>query len=62
MVGVTIQQRVTANLFVTFTSDPSSTKRQVIEVEYQATPGLSINGVVNQNGGFAMDIRRRKTW
>jgi translocation and assembly module TamB len=61
-VGVNVQQRVTANLFVTFTSDPSSEKRQVIEVEYQATPRLSVNGVVNRNGGFAADIRIRKTW
>jgi translocation and assembly module TamB len=60
-VGVTVRQRVTADLFVTFTSDPSSTRR-VIEVEYQASPGLSVNGVFNQNGGFAADIRIRKTW
>src|SRR5262249_50560750 len=32
-VGVTVQQRVSANLFVTFTSDPSATKHQVVEVE-----------------------------
>jgi translocation and assembly module TamB len=62
MVGVTIRQHVTANLVVTFISDPSSTRRQVIEVEYQATPRVGVNGVVNENGGFAADIRIRKTW
>ena len=56
------RQCVTANLLVTFTSDPSSTTRKVVEVEYQAAPGLSLNGVFNQNGGFAADIRIRKTW
>jgi translocation and assembly module TamB len=61
-VGVTVQQRVTANLFVTATSDPTSTERQVIEVEYQATPKISVIGVFNQNGGFAADVRIRKTW
>jgi translocation and assembly module TamB len=61
-VGVTVQQRVTADLLVTFTSDPSSTKRQVLEVEYHATPRISITGVFNQNGGFATDVRIRKTW
>jgi translocation and assembly module TamB len=61
-VGVTVQQRVTANLLVTFTSDPSSTKRQVVEVEYHATPKVSVIGVLNQNGGFATDVRIRKTW
>jgi translocation and assembly module TamB len=61
-VGVTVQQRVTANLFVTATSDPTSTERQVIEIEYQATPRISVIGVFNQNGGFATDVRIRKTW
>lgn len=61
-VGVTVQQRVTANLLVTFTSDPSSTKRQVVEVEYHATPKISLIGVVNQNGGFAADVRMKKKW
>jgi translocation and assembly module TamB len=61
-VGVTVRQRVTANLLVTFTSDPSSTLRKVIEVEYQATPRILLNGVFNQNGGFAADIRLRKRW
>jgi autotransporter translocation and assembly factor TamB len=62
VVGVTVRQRVTANLFVTFSSDPADSQRQVIEVEYQATPRLSVNGVFNPNGGFAADIRIRKTW
>jgi translocation and assembly module TamB len=61
-VGVTIRQHVSSNLVVQFTSDPSSTERQVIEVEYQATPRVGVNGVINQNGGFAADIRIRKTW
>jgi autotransporter translocation and assembly factor TamB len=61
-VGVTVRQRVTANLFVTYTSDPSSTTRQVVEVEYHATPKISLIGVFNENGGFATDVRIRKTW
>jgi hypothetical protein len=61
-VGVTVRQRVTANLSVTFISDPSSTMRKVIEVEYQATPRISVNGVLNQNGGFAADVRIHKRW
>jgi translocation and assembly module TamB len=61
-VGVSVQQRVTANLFVTFTSNPSSTQRQVVEVEYHASPRISLSGVLNENGGFAVDVRIRKTW
>ena len=61
-VGVTVRQRVTANLSVTFISDPSSTMRKVIEVEYQPTRRILLNGVLNQNGGFAADVRIRKRW
>ena len=59
---VTIQQRVTGNLFVTFATDATSTQRQVIKLEYQATPRVSFSGVRDQNGGFALDVRIRKSW
>jgi translocation and assembly module TamB len=59
---VTIQQRVTGNVFVTFATDAASTQREVIKLEYQATPGLFFSGVRDQNGGFAFDVRIRKNW
>jgi translocation and assembly module TamB len=59
---ITIQQRVTGNLFVTFATDPTSTQREVIKLEYQATPRVGLNGVRDQNGGFAFDVRIKKTW
>ena len=59
---ITIQQRVTGNLFVTFATDATSTQRQVIKLEYQATPRVGISGVRDQNGGFAFDVRLKKTW
>ncbi len=59
---VTIQQRVTGNLFVTFASDPTSTQREVVKLEYQATPRVSVSGVRDENGGFALDIRLHKIW
>ena len=54
---MTIQQRVTGNLFVTFATDATSTQRQVIKLEYQATPRVGVSGVRDQNGGFGMDGR-----
>jgi translocation and assembly module TamB len=59
---VTVQQRVTGNMFVTFATDATSTQRQVIKLEYQATPRVSLSGVRDQNGGFAFDVRIKKTW
>ena len=59
---ITIQQRVTGSLFVTFATDATSTQRQVIKLEYQATPRVAVSGVRDQNGGFAFDVRIRKSW
>lgn len=59
---VTLQQRVTGNLFVTFATDATSTQHEVIKLEYQATPKVSVSGVRDQNGGIALDFRIRKTW
>jgi translocation and assembly module TamB len=59
---ITIQQRVSGNVFVTFATDATSTQRQVIKLEYQATPRVGIDGVRDQNGGLAVDVQIRKTW
>jgi translocation and assembly module TamB len=59
---ITIQQRVTGSLFVTFATDATSTQRQVIKLDYQATPRVGISGVRDQNGGFAFDVRVKKSW
>jgi translocation and assembly module TamB len=59
---VTIQQRVTGNIFVTFATDATSTQRQVIKLEYQVTPRVGVSGVRDQNGGFAFDVRIKNNW
>jgi len=59
---VTIQQRVTGNLFMTFSTDVTTTQDQVIQLQYKVSPKLSFSGTRDQNGGFAFDTRIRKTW
>jgi hypothetical protein len=59
---VIIQQRVIGNMFVTFVTDATSTQREVLKLEYQATPRVSVSGVRDQNGGFAFDVKIRKNW
>jgi translocation and assembly module TamB len=59
---VTIQQRVTGNLFVTFSTDATATQRQTIKVDYQATPRVGVSGQRDQNGGFAFDVKIKKSW
>ena len=38
--NITIQQRVTGNLFVTFSSNVASTQNQTIQGQYQVSPRL----------------------
>jgi len=59
---VTIQQRATSKMFITFSTDTTSTQRQVIQLEYQFTPRVSVNAVRDQNGGFGFDTRIHKVW
>jgi translocation and assembly module TamB len=59
---ITVQQRVTSKIFVTFTTDVTATQRQVIQFQYQATPRVSLSGTRDQNGGFGFDTRITKEW
>jgi translocation and assembly module TamB len=59
---VTIQQRVTSKIFVTFSSDVTSTQSQTIQLEYQRSPRVAFSGTRDQNGGFAFDTKIKKTW
>ena len=59
---ITVQQRVTSKIFVTFSTDVTSTQNQVIQLEYQKSRRLSFSGTRDQNGGYAFDTRIRKEW
>ncbi|MGH9482049.1 MAG: translocation/assembly module TamB domain-containing protein, partial [Terriglobales bacterium] len=59
---ITVQQRVTANLFVTITGDLSSSQRNVIGIQYRLSPRVAVSGVFNQNGGAGVNAKIRKVW
>ncbi|MGH9466364.1 MAG: translocation/assembly module TamB domain-containing protein [Terriglobales bacterium] len=59
---ITLQQRVTANLYVTISTDVTGTQRNVIEVQYKLSPRVSVTGVRKQNGGFGANLQFKKTW
>jgi translocation and assembly module TamB len=60
--SVTVQQRVTSKVFVTFSTDLTSTQRNVMQLEYQPNRKTKISGTRDQNGGFAFDTRFQKSW
>ncbi|HEY4046954.1 MAG TPA: translocation/assembly module TamB domain-containing protein [Acidobacteriaceae bacterium] len=60
--NITIQQRVTGNLFITFSSNVASTQNQVISGQYQLSPRVAVSATKDQNGGFGFDTLIKKTW
>ena len=59
--NITIQQRVTGNLFVTFSSNVTTTQGQTIQGQYQITPGVAVSATRDPNGGFAVDALIKKS-
>ncbi|MGH9392853.1 MAG: translocation/assembly module TamB domain-containing protein, partial [Terriglobales bacterium] len=59
---ITIQQRVTGNLFITVSTDVSGTQRDVIEIQYKLSPRVSVSAVRDQNGGVGLNTRFKKIW
>jgi translocation and assembly module TamB len=59
---VTVQQRITGNFFVTYSTNVATTQDQVIMGQYQLSPKVAVTGTRDQNGGFAFDTVFKKTW
>ncbi len=57
---VTIQQRVTSKLYVTFSTDVTQTQTQEVLVQYRINRKWSVSGDRDQTGGFGVDGRYHK--
>ncbi len=60
--NITIRQRVTGNLFVTFETNVVTTQGQTIQGQYQVSPRVAISATRDPNGGFAVDTLIKKSW
>ena len=60
--NLTIQQRVTGNLFVTFSTNVATTQGQMIQGQYQVSPRVAVSATRDPNGGFALDTLIKKSW
>ena len=60
--NITIQQRVTGNLFVTFSTNVASTQGQTIQGQYQVSPRVAFSATRDPNGGVAFDTLIKKSW
>ena len=59
---ITIQQRVTGDLFVNFSTNVASTQSQTIQGQYRLSPRVSVSATRDPNGGFAFDTLIKKSW
>jgi autotransporter translocation and assembly factor TamB len=55
-----IQQRVTKNLFFTFTTDLTTTQGDIVQVEYQLTKKYALSAVASQNQGYSLEVKMHK--
>lgn len=59
---ITIRQRVTGKLFITFSTNVAATQDQIIQGQYQLSPRVAISATHDENGGFGVDALIKKTW
>ncbi len=60
--NLTIQQRVTGNLFVNFSTNVATTQGQTIQGQYQVSPRVTVSATRDPNGGFAVDTLIKKSF
>jgi translocation and assembly module TamB len=57
---LTVRQRVTSKLYVTFSTDVTTTQFSAVQMQYRVNQKWSVSGVRDQNGGFGLDGRYHK--
>ena len=57
---LTIEQRITPNLTVTYATNATSSAEQVIQIEYTVSRNVSIVALRDINGTFGIDVKFRK--
>ena len=60
--NITIRQRVTGKLFITFSTNVATTQDQIIQGQYQLSPRVALSVTRDPSGGFAVDTLIKKTW
>jgi translocation and assembly module TamB len=59
---VAIQQRVSGNILLTFSTDITSTQNESVQVQYQARKNVSISVLRDENGGYGIDVHYHKVF
>ncbi len=59
---LTVRQRVTGKLYVTFSTDVTAAQFSAVQVQYKLSHKWSLSGVRDENGGFGLDGRYHKNF
>jgi translocation and assembly module TamB len=59
---VAVQQRVSGNILLTFSTDVTSAQNQSIQVQYQVKRNVSISVLRDEYGGYGVDVRYHKAF
>jgi translocation and assembly module TamB len=59
---VAIQQRVSGNILLTFSTDVTSAQNQSIQVQYQVKRNVTVSVLRDENGGYGLDVRYHKAF
>ena len=57
-----VQQRVTKNLFFTFSTDLTTSTGQAVQVEYQVSRRFAVSTTRDQSGGYTVQIKVHKNF
>jgi translocation and assembly module TamB len=59
---VAVQQRVTGNILLTFSTDVTSAQNQSIQVQYRLKRNFTVSALRDENGGYGFDVRYHKAF
>jgi translocation and assembly module TamB len=59
---IAIQQRVSGNVLLTFSTDVTSSQNQTVQVQYQVKRNVSISVLRDEYGGYGVDVRYHKSF
>jgi translocation and assembly module TamB len=57
-----VQQRVTGNLLVTFSTDITSAQTETVQILYEFNRSVSVSVLRDENGGYGLDIHYHKVF
>jgi translocation and assembly module TamB len=59
---VAIQQRVSGNVLLTFSTDITSAQSQAVQIQYQVRRNISVSVLRDENGGYGINVQYHKVF